>query len=61
MGEDKSKPIVTIDTWTGRQTVHIGRLLETKEGKAYQSDMARVPTIYKTESGGGTSAARKKK
>lgn len=62
MAEEKPKPIVTIDTWSGRQTVNIGRLLDTDEGRAYRSDMARVPTIYKTVSGSvAAQPARKKK
>lgn len=34
---------VTIDTWSGRQTVDIERLLDSEEGRAYRRDMANVP------------------
>ena len=63
MPDGKSEPIVTTDTLSGRQTVNIGRLLETDEGKAYRRDMAQVRVVSSDRwvTAKATQVVRKKK
>jgi hypothetical protein len=42
--KESTAPIVTIDSWSGRQTVNIDALLDSDEGRKYLDEMERVPT-----------------